>query len=87
VPAVAVIDDADVPLLFALLIASAIFAAPNVDAIVRMAAISAGIGVVSHVVFVCFRAFWRASNPMVRAAPLIVAVLLLGCRMLPEHMP
>jgi hypothetical protein len=87
VPAVAVIDDADVPLLFALLIASAIFAAPNVDAIVRMAAISAVIGVVANLAFGGLRALWRASHPVLRAAPLLLALLLLGCRLLPEHMP
>ena len=81
------IDDADVPLVFALLIASALFAAPNVDAIVRMAAISAVIGVVANVVFGGLRALWRATNPVVRAAPLLIALLLLGCRTLPEHMP
>lgn len=38
------IDDADVPLLFALVIASAVVAAPSVGVIVEMAAASAAIG-------------------------------------------
>ena len=43
-----VIDDADVPLLFALLIAAAVAASPNVRSIMTMAATSAAIGFTAH---------------------------------------
>jgi len=64
-----------------------VFAAPNVDAILRMAATSAVIGVVVHVVVSALRALWRTTNPAVRAAPLLLAALLFACRFLPEHLP
>lgn len=63
------IDDADVPLLFALVIASAVVAAPSVDAILRMAAVAAVIGVVAHALLGAARALWRVARPAPRPTP------------------
>ena len=81
------IDDADVPLLFALLVASAVFAAPRLDVILQMAGASALIGGVGHLAYGAVRAVWRSRNPLVRAAPLLLAALLLGYRLLPAPRP
>jgi hypothetical protein len=69
VPAVSVIDDADVPLLLALLIVSAVVAAPSVNAILRMAAVAAGIGGVAHALFGAARLLWRATRHARSAGP------------------
>jgi hypothetical protein len=66
VTAVAVIHDADAPLLLALMIAAAIIVAPNLETILAMAATSAAIGVTVHAAVALVRLARRSAR---RAVP------------------
>jgi hypothetical protein len=79
----AVIDDADVPLLAILVVASMMLASPSLDVLFVMAATSVTIGgcaCLAHVLLRRFAASRLGRSRIVRAAPLLVAALLLACR-------